>query len=304
MNNQSSLTALVSAFARSYHSQHATDKIFDDYLAHKLLTSEESSLIEKNFAQSISFFNPEQASICQNEEDALDWVMNTQCVPQTVSRARYAEDCLEQAIKFGVEQYVILGAGFDTFAFRRKDLLRNIHMFELDHPATQSLKKERMRQQGWDLPDKLHFIPIDFINEDLTTVLKHTPFDSNKRTFFNWLGVTYYLTKETFYQTFRSISKIAPARSMVVFDYLDDAAFIPNQASKRILQMQEMTKRAGEQLLTGFDPFTIDLELQQANLLLYENLSPENIEERYFTGREDHLHAFDHFHFAHAVIDK
>lgn len=303
MNKQASLTALVSAYARAYHSQHATHKIFDDYLAHGLLTSEEDTLIRENFAKAITFFNPEQASFYQNEEDALDWVMNTQCIPQTVSRARYAEDCLEQAIKFGAEQYVILGAGFDTFAFRRKDLLGNLHVFELDHPATQSSKKERIQQQGWDLPDELHFIPIDFLNEDLPTVLKHSSFDCTKRTFFSWLGVTYYLTKEALYQTLRSLSEIAPARSSVVFDYLDNAAFIPGQATKRILQMQEITKQAGEPLLTGFDPFTIDLELQQANVLLFENLAPENIEERYFKGREDNLHAFDHFHFAHAVIE-
>ncbi|MFS1515793.1 class I SAM-dependent methyltransferase [Bacillus sp. SCS-151] len=302
MNNKASLTAIVSAFARSYHSQHHYPIIFDDFLAQELISDEESAMIGHNWAKAISFFNPQNASKYSNKTDALNWVMSTQCIPQTVSRAKYVEDCLENAITRGVEQYIILGAGFDTFAYRKTELINHLQVFELDHPATQTLKIKRMAELKWEIPNNVQFIPIDFTEENITNVLIKPSFSPKKLTFISWLGVTYYLTIDTLFETLHALKRIIPTGSSIVFDYLDDTAFDPDRASKRILQMQEIAKQTQEPLKTGLDPNTMDLSLQQIDMLLYEHLSPEDIDKRYFNNRHDLLSAFEHFYFAHATF--
>jgi methyltransferase (TIGR00027 family) len=93
---------------------------------------------------------------------------------QLFCRARYAEETLEKAILQGVKQYVILGAGLDTFAFRRPDLLEKLEVFEVDYQATQDFKLHRLAELGWEIPAELHFIPVDFTKENLTIALKRS----------------------------------------------------------------------------------------------------------------------------------
>ena len=108
-----------------------------------------------------------------------------------LSRARYTEDTLEKAIRQGVKQYIILGAGMDTFAFRRPDLMERLEVFEIDHPATQEFKLHRLAELGWKHPAKLHFIPIDFTKESLVTALtRSSSYDPKVKSLFSWLGVT------------------------------------------------------------------------------------------------------------------
>src|SRR5262249_55781148 len=127
----------------------------------------------------------------------------------------------------GVHQYVILGAGLDTFAFRRPNLAAKLQVYEVDHPVTQALKRERIAVPGWDIPPHLHFVPIDFTKESLSEALQCSPYDPAKLTFLSWLGVTYYLTREAIFSTLKDITTIAPTDSTLVFDYMDADSFIP-----------------------------------------------------------------------------
>jgi methyltransferase (TIGR00027 family) len=111
-------------------------------------------------------------------------------------RSRYAEDELSKAIERGVAQYVILGAGLDSFAYRRRDLAEVIHVFEVDYPATQAWKQARLRTLGITLPSNLTFIPIDFEKQALADALRAGGYRAEKPAFFSWLGVTEYLTEE------------------------------------------------------------------------------------------------------------
>jgi methyltransferase (TIGR00027 family) len=301
--NQVSITALISAFARAYHALYDTPKIFDDFLAAQMLTEEEFTGIGRNLAQAIHFFDPERAASCPDQETALALVMRAQSTPITISRARYAEDCLDTAVKQGVQQYVILGAGMDTFAFRRPEMARLLQVYEVDHPATQSVKRRRLAGLGRELPEQLHFVPVDFTKESLVTALKRSSYDPQKSSFFSWLGVTYYLTRDVALDTLRSLADIAPAGSVIVFDYLDTDAFVPDRAGKRVQRMQEAARRAGEPMKTGFDPSTLAADLASIGLRLQENLRPSDIEERYFAGRTDGYHAFEHVHFARAAVE-
>ncbi|MFB5197962.1 class I SAM-dependent methyltransferase [Neobacillus sp. KR4-4] len=299
-----SLTAIVSCFARGYHASTSIDPIFNDFIAHSLLNEEEKQLIATNWANAIAFFDQEKSETLETFDEKLMWVMNNQTIPQLVSRARYAEDGLRSAIERGFKQYVILGAGFDTFALRQEKLPEDFIIYEVDHPATQAFKINRLQEIGIDIPKNVRFVPVDFKSDSLRAELKKSGFDEQQYTYFSLLGVVMYLAKKEFYQLLSSVAEMSADGSSFIFDYLDDTAFNERLASKKLTQMRQITAQTGEPMITGYDPFELDLELQDCQMLLYENLSPANIEEMYFKGREDGLHAFEHFHFAHLVVSK
>src|SRR5258708_15780862 len=134
---QNGIPALVTAYSRAYHATHDSPKIFDDSIADQMFTPEEHVLFNQNLAGMLKALNPELAATNPDQATALAWVIQTINGPVTLSRSRYTEDSLEIAVQQGVEQYVILGAGLDTFAFRRPDLAARLQIFELDHPTTQ-----------------------------------------------------------------------------------------------------------------------------------------------------------------------
>lgn len=300
--NQVSVTALLSAYIRAYHAMHDAPKIFDDFLAYQFLTEEERTNMGVNLARAIYFFDPERAASYTDQATALAAVMRAISTSILLSRARYTEDNLETAVKEGVQQYIILGAGMDTFAFRRPEMLEQLQVYEVDHPATQASKRHRLAELGWTQPAQLHFVSIDFTKENLATTLKHSSYDPQKLSFFSWLGVTYYLTCDVVFDTLRAITDIAPVGSTICFDYLDTEAFIPEKAPIRVQLMQEAARRAGEPMKAGFDPSTLAANLESLGLHLHESLSPSEIEKRYFQGRTDGYHAFENVHFASAVV--
>ncbi|WP_309505573.1 class I SAM-dependent methyltransferase [Thermaerobacillus caldiproteolyticus] len=224
--------------------------------------------------------------------------MQAMGLPHVLSRSRYTEDNLDLAVKQGVEQYVILGAGMDTFAFRRPDLLRQVQVFEVDHPATQTFKRNRLAELGWEIPSHLHFVPVDFTKESLADALKGTLYDVQTKSFFSWLGVTMYLTRDEVFATLRSIAEIAPEGSAVIFDY-----FVPEEDTPHMKEMREDLRKIGEPMKTTFDPSTLAFELESLGLRLHENLSPSDIQERYFQSRTDGYYASKHVRFAWAVVE-
>jgi methyltransferase (TIGR00027 family) len=228
----------------------------------------------------------------------LRFLLQTMGLPNVLSRSRYTEDNLEQAVKQGVRQYVILGAGLDTFAFRRSDLLRQLQVFEVDHPATQAFKRNRLAELGWEIPPNLYFVPVDFSKESLAEALRGVSFDPQAKSFFSWLGVTMYLTRDEVFTTLRSITDVAPVGSTVIFDY-----FVPKETTPHMLQMREDLRKIGEPIKTVFDPSALALDLANLGFRLHENLSPSEIQERYFQRRTDSYYASEHVHFAWAVID-
>jgi methyltransferase (TIGR00027 family) len=227
-----------------------------------------------------------------------------QGINNVASRARYAEDHLEKAIKQGVKQYVILGAGMDTFAFRRPEMLEKLEVFEVDHPATQEFKLHRLAELGWKHPAKLHFIPIDFTKESLVTALTSSSFyDPDVKSFFSWLGVINFLSRDEAFATLRSITEIAPTGSLVVFDYLDTDAFIPEKMSPQMREFKDFLLKIDEPIITGFNPATLAEEFACLGFQLHENLSPDDINGCYLQGCTDGYHAQEYGHFACAVVE-
>ncbi len=303
--NQAGITALVTAYARAYHATHDSPKIFDDFLADQLYSQEEHDQFDRNLAETVGMLRgiaPDLAASVTDQETALAGVMQLIHGPVTLSRSRYTEDRLEEAIRQGVRQYVLLGAGFDTFAFRRPDLLGLLQVFEVDHPVTQAMTRERIARSGWEIPPQLHFVPVDFNKESLADALHRSSYNAHTLTLFSWLGVTYYLTREVVFATLEALTGIAPRLSTVIFDYMDTDAFIPEKAARRTQLMQHGASRVGEPMKAGFDPQSLAADVNRVGLTLLENLGPSDIEVRYFQGRTDRYHAFEHVHFARAIV--
>jgi methyltransferase (TIGR00027 family) len=295
--NQVSLTAIMTAYLRAYHAMNDSPKIFDDFLAYDLIPKERRALIEQGFSSALQLNDPERTVSSSEKSTTLVSLMQAMGLPNVLSRARYTEDNLEQAIKQEVQQYVILGAGMDTFAFRRPDLLEHIQVFEVDHPATQAFKRNRLAELEWKLPKNLHFAPVDFTKESLGEALRESSYDPQAKSFFSWLGVTMYLTRDEVSTTLRSITDVAPVGSTVIFDY-----FVADEATPHMQEMRENLRKIGEPIKTAFDPSKLASDLANLGFRLHENLSPPVIQERYFQGRTDGYNACENVHYAWAVV--
>jgi methyltransferase (TIGR00027 family) len=295
-----SFTAMITAYTRAYHSMNDTPKIFDDLLAYSLIPEEKRIHIEKILIKAKQIDDLKHNEQQSDQKTTLVSLIRS---PNILSRAKYTEDTLEKAVSKGVKQYVILGAGLDTFAFRRSDLMEQLEVFEIDHPATQEFKLHRIAELGWKHPAKLNFIPVDFTKEDLESVLtRSSAYNPNVKSFFSWLGVTMYLTPNEVFSTLRSITNVAPMGSTVVFDYLDNGAFNQDNSSTEMQRRQEFLRKIGEPMITGFNPSTLEDNLISLKFHLHEDLNSAAIEKLYFQGRIDGYHASEHGHFACATV--
>ena len=224
---------------------------------------------------------PESVKRALASSDAIldESLMRSRSYPNVVMRTRYAEDALKDAVSRGVRQYVLIGAGFDSFSLRLPAFAANLKIFEIDFPTTQRLKLERIGACAVVLPDTVHFIAADLSQESVAAALARSPFETNRLSFFSWLGVTMYLTREANLATLRSIASCSPAGSDVVFTYLDERVFQTRSESFR--ELQQRVAAVGEPFLSGFNPAELGSHLAACGLDLVEDLSGSECAARY-----------------------
>ncbi len=247
MENKASITALMSAFGRAYHAENEPHPVFRDHLAHALMTDEEYKSVAGYILQGAPFFEPEAAP--QPPHQLLRKLVNTHIAPSPLCRAAYTEQALCES---GAAQYVILGAGLDTFAFREPDYLKNHRVFEVDHPLTQVDKRQRIARAGWSVPENLTFVPVDFTADRLSERLCAAGFDPAARSFFSWLGVTYYLPEEAIAQTLSELSALCAPGSTLMFDCPDENFFTARE--RRVQNTIRMAQAGGEPMRASFSP--------------------------------------------------
>ncbi len=201
-----------------------------------------------------------------------------------VARSRYAEDNLRRAVSRGVEQYVLLGAGLDTFAYRNP--FAKLRVFEVDHPATQQWKRELLQRNNIAIPDSIAYTPVDFERQSLAEQLGFAGFDSQAPAFFAWLGVVPYLTLEAFRATLGFISAQRPG-SGVTLDYGQPRATLPLLEQMAHDSLASRVEKAGEPFQLFFTPPEIAAELSHFHSI--EDLGAAEINARYFSGRSDQL---------------
>jgi methyltransferase (TIGR00027 family) len=203
-------------------------------------------------------------------------------------RSRYAEDRLEAG---GFSQYVLLGAGMDSLAWRRPDLLRETTVFEVDHPATQAWKRERAALLGLPENERQVFAPVDFEVEDLREALDRAGFDWGRPTLFNWLGVVMYLTREAIATTLRTLAGAAPG-SGIVLTYLQAPGYLDEDSLVLFKIMEPLVAQVGEPFREGFAPAEFEALVRDCGHTVDENVTPEDLETRYFAGRKDDLRPY------------
>lgn len=202
------------------------------------------------------------------------------------ARSRYAEDQLASAVAQGVKQYVVLGAGLDTFAYRNPH--PDLRVFEVDHPATQAWKRRRLQSAGIAVPEFLTYAAVDFERQTLAAGLEQGGFDAASPAFFSWLGVTPYLTRESCMATLAFIAKM-PSGSGVAFDFAVDRKLLNLGQRLALYLLSRRVAAAGEPFQLFFPPAELAKELRDLGFHRTEILDTEEINARYFKDRADGL---------------
>jgi methyltransferase (TIGR00027 family) len=267
---RASATAQRVAMQRAAHQLLDDPKVFDDPMALRIIGKESASVL--------------QADPQQFDNRPLSPYLRA----FVAARSRWAEDELALGLRRGVRQYVILGAGLDTFAYRNPHPKGVLHVFEVDHPMTQAWKRTRLNEAGIALPEDLTFAPVDFETQTLEEGLRAAGHDPGRSTFFSCLGVTEYLTAEAVTATLRFIAS-APVGSAVTFDYMLSPSLLTPAQRFRFDAIAQRVALAGEPWQTFFDPGLLTGDLRAMGFACVDDNGPEQINTRYFKNRKDRL---------------
>jgi methyltransferase (TIGR00027 family) len=284
IEGEPSRTARRVATLRAVHQIRETPKVLDDPLAVRIMGAD----IEKKIRD-----NP------RRYENLLDRPLRA----ALVSRARFAEEALAAAIGRGTDQMVILGAGLDTFAYRSPLAPKLARIFEVDFPATQEWKRKRLAAAGIAIPANLAFAPIDFTSDTLQAGLERAGVDLARPAFFSWLGVTYYLERDTVLATFDTIGRL-PAGTEIVFDYSESVSGQPLPVRLVFRFLSWRVARMGEPWKSHFSPAEMRAELGARGFGDIEDLDADAINARWFAGRTDGLAMRGLVHFVRAGVGR
>lgn len=283
--NRHSSTAEATAAVRAWHRMHHEPLILDDPYA-------------------LEFTSGLWRIICRNR--LLTWLIFEYALEklqpiaaEIICRARYTEDKLESAINNGMRQYVLLGAGFDSYALRHAATSEPLRIFELDHPLSQQVKKERIYKHHDRLPPLLEFVPVNFEKQTLAEVLDESGFDRRQPAFFSWLGVAQYLPSSAVQNTLEALAACAASGSELVFDYLLPASELSTSDQSILERLQRFTERRGEPLASYFTPSELATMADQCGFEVVENFSPADQAARYFSQRNHNLWPFSGYHIIH-----
>ena len=255
--NEPSRTALMIARQRAAHQLLDHGSILYDPFAMKLLREDEKDLLQFANAHPL-------ASIGRLF---------------TAARSRIAEDALSRAVERGVRQIVILGAGLDTFALRNPHGAQQIRIYEVDHPATQAWKRQRLAEAQIALPPWLILVPVDFERDAMGEKLIAAAFQQNSPAFFTWLGVVPYLTQDAIARTLDYMSSIQD--SEVVFDYLEPPEAFSQELKELEKERTKQLEKIGERSLSRFEPAGIAAILRSHGFSAIEDINFQQIASRF-----------------------
>ncbi|MBP6542639.1 MAG: class I SAM-dependent methyltransferase [Piscinibacter sp.] len=207
-----------------------------------------------------------------------------------VARSRFVEDELSRCVAAGVRQYLVVGAGLDTFAYRNPYRDEGLRVFEVDHPGTQQWKQQLLAESGIDVSASLTFVPADFERDDLGSALRQAGFQPDQAACVSWMGVTMYLTADAVAATLRTLAGFAPG-SRLCFDYRLPVTML-NPVERVINEViGQRVAALGEPWLSTFDPTQLQKQLLDLGFGSAESATPESLNARYFARRKDGLRA-------------
>lgn len=255
--NEPSRTALLIARQRAAHQVLDNGSILNDPFAMKILHEDEKDVLQ--FANERPL-----ASIGRLF---------------TTARSRIAEDALSGAVERGIRQIVILGAGLDTFALRSPHGARQIRIYEVDHPATQAWKRQRLAEAQLALPPWLILVPVDFERDDLGEMLAGAGFQQNSPAFFTWFGVVPYLTQDAISSTLDYMASIQ--NSEVVFDYMEPSQAFSEEMRELVTKRTEQLEKMDERWASRFEPAGIAAILRSHGFSDIEDINFREIKSRF-----------------------
>jgi len=283
IEGEPSRTARRAAVLRAVHQLRDQPKVLDDPLAVRII-------------------GPDAEKKIRDQPKRYETMLDRPLRAALVSRARFAEEALAAAVGRGVGQMVVLGAGLDTFAYR-SPLAKKVRVFEVDFPATQEWKRRRLKEAGIELPANLTFAPIDFTSDTLEAGLERAGVDLTRPVFFSWLGVSYYLERETVLATLERIGSL-PAGSEVVFDYSESVSG-QSLAIRLVFRfLSWRVARMGEPWKSHFSAAEMRAALTKRGFGDVEDLDAEAINQRWFRGRADGLKMRGLVHFVRARVGR
>jgi len=262
-----SRTAALTAAARALHREEPPPWVLDDDLALQLAGDEGRALMDRLRAE---LPGPSLLSFCR-------WL----CV-----RARVPEDVVERAVGTGVRQYAILGAGLDSFAYRRRGLLDRLRVFEVDRPSTQAWKRRRLAEEGVGCPANLVFAPVDFERQTLREGLEVAGFDFGAPAVFSWIGVTMYLSLEAIRATVATVAA-CPAGTRLVLTYNLPRAALEGLGQALDAVVGGIAAELGEPMISLFEPVDIEGLLRGEGFGEVAHFGPAEAIRTYFAGRTD-----------------
>jgi methyltransferase (TIGR00027 family) len=197
-----------------------------------------------------------------------------------VVRTRWIDDLVREAVHAGAQQLVLLGAGFDSRAYRLSEA-KSLRIFEVDHPATQRAKRERLNVSLKGLPDKVHFVEVDFEKDDLELKLKEAGFDEEAPAIVLWEGVVSYLTEPAVDANLVVLARLLAPQSRLILTYVHKGALDGSMAFRGSSRWKSWVQRSGEPFIFGFDPATLAQTLEPYGFLLQNDVSTAEIASRY-----------------------
>ena len=262
-----SQTAVMTAAARALHREEPPPWVLDDHLARGLAGEEGESITERL-----------RGELSGEELLSFGRWMSV--------RARLVDDVVERAVAAGTRQYAILGAGLDSFAYRRPDLLERMRVFEVDHPASQAWKRERLMELGVDLPANLVFAPVDFETQTLRAGLLAAGFDFAERAVFSWIGVTMFLTLAAIEATLVTVAA-CPPESRIVLTYNPPLSALRDRELAMQSRVSQLTGEMGEPFISLFTPVEAETLLRRSGFGEIEHFGPKEAIRTYFVDHPD-----------------
>jgi len=259
-----------------------------------LLFDADPKILEDRFARAFAGYESDDALLSALDKIALADFPRTRTL--FCLRSRYAEDELARAYGRGLGQYAVLGAGLDSFAYRRPEELGTLDVFEIDHPASQGWKRARVEQLGIARPAWLHYAPIDFEHGTFAHGLAASGIDLTRPTFFSWLGTTQYLSADAVLQTLFTIAAVAAPGSELVMQVIVPPARLAPEEAALVSAMAARAASVGEPWLSYFEPTDLDRHLRTAGFGKVMHFDQKQATVRYLQDRADGLTLPAYFH--------
>ena len=252
-----------------------------------LLIDDDPKIFEDTLGQALADFPDDDPTGI----NAPGWVdrENTAIRTHVIWRSRMTEDRLQASIQQGVQQYILLGAGLDSFAYRRPELLQHVAVFEIDQSASQAWKRQKLGELGIPIPGNVHYVPVDFETENLVEKLKQSAFDPRLPAFFSWLGVIPYLNKKATQETLQALLANVGGYCELALDFVVPMEAISGIDREQMERAMNTAEAAGEPMQGLYHPDELKAMLKEIGFDGVTHISPVDGQKHFFDHRSDRL---------------